>query len=135
MLIEGADRFGLSQLHQLRGRVGRGSHRSFCVLIADASTEDAQERMKAMVDTNDGFRIAEIDLRLRGPGEIVGTRQSGNLDLHVADLVKDARLLELARDAAREIVARDPGLALPEHAGLRESVGRLDPLRAAVIRS
>ena len=135
MVIEDANRFGLSQLHQLRGRVGRGSHRSFCVLIADASTEDAQERMKAMVDTNDGFRIAEIDLRLRGPGEIVGTRQSGNLDLHVADLVKDARLLELARDAAREIVARDPGLALPEHAGLRESVGRLDPLRAAVIRS
>ncbi|MCX7800193.1 MAG: ATP-dependent DNA helicase RecG [Fimbriimonadales bacterium] len=135
MVIEDANRFGLSQLHQLRGRVGRGAHQSFCILVADAGTEDARQRMEAMVSTNDGFRIAEIDLRLRGPGELCGTRQSGNLDLEVADLIRDAHLLERAREAAAEIVAMDPGLERPEHAGLAEGVRKLDPVRAAIVQS
>ncbi|MFZ4508586.1 MAG: ATP-dependent DNA helicase RecG [Fimbriimonas sp.] len=115
MVIEDANRFGLSQLHQLRGRVGRGVHQSFCVLIADAKSEDAQKRMDIMVATTDGFRIAEEDLRLRGPGELAGTKQSGNLDFKLADLVQDGEMLIQAREVAKRIVQADPKLEKPEN--------------------
>lgn len=110
MVIEDANRFGLAQLHQLRGRVGRGGHQGFCVLIADAKSEEAVERMETIVSTTDGFKIAEADLRLRGPGEIMGTKQSGNLDFKIADLIQDAKILEIAREAAIKVVGRDPKL-------------------------
>lgn len=119
MVIEDANRFGLSQLHQLRGRVGRGEHQSFCILIADATTEDARARMDIMVATSDGFRIAEEDLRLRGPGEITGTRQSGNLDFKVADLIQDSKMLEVARQAAIDLLKQDPKLAHPDYAEIK----------------
>lgn len=118
MVIEDATRFGLSQLHQLRGRVGRGGNQSFCILIADAKTEEARTRMEVMVATNDGFRISEEDLRLRGPGELAGTKQSGNLDFKIADLVQDGKMLEVARQAAMEAIERDPALSAPEWAGV-----------------
>jgi ATP-dependent DNA helicase RecG len=118
MVIEDANRFGLSQLHQLRGRVGRGEFQSYCILVADAKNEEARARMEVMTGTNDGFKIAEEDLKLRGPGEIAGTRQSGNLDFKIADLVQDGRMLEVARQAAMDLVAQDPELKAPEHAHL-----------------
>ncbi|HTQ11762.1 MAG TPA: ATP-dependent DNA helicase RecG [Fimbriimonadaceae bacterium] len=118
MVIEDANRFGLSQLHQLRGRVGRGEWQSFCVLVAEAKTDDARARMDIMVQTNDGFKIAEEDLKLRGPGELAGTKQSGNLDFKLADLVQDARLLEVSRQAAMDLISRDPSLSQSEHAGI-----------------
>ncbi len=108
MVIENADRFGLAQLHQLRGRVGRGAQQSFCFLIADAKSEPTRERLGIMEQTNDGFVIAEKDLELRGPGEFMGYRQSGLPDLILADLVKDARTLEEARNIAIELVKQDP---------------------------
>ncbi|HEY9716594.1 MAG TPA: ATP-dependent DNA helicase RecG [Trichormus sp.] len=111
MVIENADRFGLAQLHQLRGRVGRGAQQSFCFLIADAKSEPTRERLGIMEQTNDGFVIAEKDLELRGPGEFMGYRQSGLPDLILADLVKDARTLEEARNTAIELVKEDPELA------------------------
>lgn len=118
MVIEDANRFGLSQLHQLRGRVGRGEWQSFCVLIADAKNDDARARMDVMVSTTDGFKIAEEDLRLRGPGEIAGTKQSGNLDFKIADLVQDQKLLEVSRQAAIKLIEADPKLERPENAGI-----------------
>ncbi|MEZ0325635.1 MAG: ATP-dependent DNA helicase RecG [Fimbriimonas sp.] len=122
MVIEDANRFGLSQLHQLRGRVGRGEFQSFCVLVAEARSEDARQRMEIMTATNDGFKIAEEDLRLRGPGELAGTKQHGNLDLKIADLVQDGRMLEVARQAAIKIIEADPELKRPEHALMLEKV-------------
>jgi ATP-dependent DNA helicase RecG len=115
MVVEDANRFGLSQLHQLRGRVGRGDHQSFCVLIADATTEEARARLAVLVRTSDGFEIAEEDWRLRGPGDVAGTRQHGELDFAVASLITDGVLLERAREAARKVLERDPELAMPEH--------------------
>ena len=110
MVVEDANRFGLAQLHQLRGRVGRGEYQSFCVLVADAKGEDARARMEAMVETSDGFVIAETDLKLRGPGVIAGTQQSGNADFRVADLVQDSKQLEIARQAVFRALERDPQL-------------------------
>lgn len=110
MVIEDANRFGLSQLHQLRGRVGRGVNQSYCVLIADAKSEESRARMEIMRETNDGFRIADEDMKLRGPGDIAGTRQSGNLDFKLGDLVLDSQMLEVARQAAIQIVEADPRL-------------------------
>lgn len=104
MLIENAERFGLAQLHQLRGRIGRGAHESFCILISNAQNADARERLKILEETTDGFKIAEADLRLRGPGELLGERQSGELPLRFGDLLKDADLIiEARRIAARQI--------------------------------
>jgi ATP-dependent DNA helicase RecG len=121
MLIEHAERFGLSQLHQLRGRVGRGPWRSYCILLHSARpTEEAERRIQAMVETSDGFRIAEVDLELRGPGEFFGTRQSGLPEFRVADLLRDGAILDEARGAAQAIVAADPELRAAEHRGLRE---------------
>jgi ATP-dependent DNA helicase RecG len=122
MVIEDANRFGLSQLHQLRGRVGRGSHQSYCILISDARSDDARERMDTMVSTTDGFQIAEVDLRLRGPGELAGTAQSGNRDFKIADLVQDGKLLEVARQAAMRLIDKDSSLGMPEHRGVLEKV-------------
>jgi ATP-dependent DNA helicase RecG (EC 3.6.1.-) len=124
IVIEDADRFGLAQLHQLRGRVGRSEHQSYCVLIANPKSDDGQRRMEIMTRTNNGFLIAEEDLRIRGPGEIYGTRQSGMPSFRVADLVKDMRLLEVARQEAFHLLEQDPDLSRPEHAALREAVER-----------
>jgi len=119
MLIESAERFGLSQLHQLRGRVGRGGNQSYCILMTgNKLSGDAQIRMKTMVSTNDGFEIADADMKLRGPGDMEGTQQSGILNLRIADLVKDGQILEFARTVANDILIKDPELARPEHAGL-----------------
>jgi ATP-dependent DNA helicase RecG len=120
MLIEHAERFGLSQLHQLRGRVGRGEWKSYCILLTGGNLgEDAQRRIDAMTATNDGFRIAEADLELRGPGEFFGTRQSGIPEFRAAELLRDTALLEDARREANGIVSRDPELADPAHRALR----------------
>jgi ATP-dependent DNA helicase RecG len=123
MLIEHAERFGLAQLHQLRGRVGRGSARSYCILLASGLLSDeAQRRLQAMCETQDGFRIAEVDLEIRGPGEFFGTRQAGLPEFRAANLLTDGRLLEEARQEALALVERDPGLRLPEHRPLREAL-------------
>jgi ATP-dependent DNA helicase RecG len=122
MVIVNAERFGLAQLHQLRGRVGRSSLSSTCLLVGGDASPDALERLRALEETNDGFRIAEKDLALRGPGDVLGTRQSGVPTLAFSDLVRHAPLIERARQLADDIVARDPHLRLPEHAGLRRLV-------------
>jgi ATP-dependent DNA helicase RecG len=131
MLIEHAERFGLSQLHQLRGRVGRGPFKSYCILLSAASSDEAKRRIAAMTDTNDGFRIAEVDLAVRGPGDFFGTRQSGLPEFRVADLLRDGALLEEARRDALAVIARDPQLVAPDHRALRAAVlarwrGKLD---------
>jgi ATP-dependent DNA helicase RecG len=110
MIIENADRFGLAQLHQLRGRVGRGSEQSYCFLSTDNRSLGAKQRLGILAQTNDGFVVAEKDLEIRGPGEFIGYRQSGLPDLVLADLVKDAKILEEARNAALEIIRIDPEL-------------------------
>jgi ATP-dependent DNA helicase RecG len=117
MLIEGADRFGLSQLHQFRGRVGRGEHQSYCLLLSDSADAEENPRLKVVVENHDGFALAEEDLKLRGPGEFFGTRQSGLPDLKVAKL-SDVTVLEAARRQAQRIFEDDPQLELPEHAAL-----------------
>ncbi|NJN15351.1 MAG: ATP-dependent DNA helicase RecG [Oscillochloris sp.] len=121
IVIEGAERFGLSQLHQFRGRVGRGSHQSYCILISDKENETTKQRLEAMEQTTDGFKLAEIDLQLRGPGEFFGTRQSGTPDLKVAKLA-DTRLLHAARQEAEQILQDDPQLAADEHILLKRKV-------------
>ncbi|HSJ82450.1 MAG TPA: ATP-dependent DNA helicase RecG [Acidimicrobiia bacterium] len=123
MVIEDADRFGLSQLHQLRGRVGRGEHPGVCLLIADAATEEAEERLAAMVATNDGFELANVDLMIRGQGTVFGTRQSGMADLRLADIIKDFELLSSARHDAFTLVDHDPDLS--RHPELAEEIRAL----------
>ncbi len=126
MVIEHADRFGLSQLHQLRGRVGRSEHKSACLLISHYTpSQDAWRRLKIMEQTTDGFVIAEEDLAIRGPGDFLGTRQSGLPPLSTANLVRDQKVLQLARDDACELLASDPELERPEHDALRDLVTRL----------
>jgi ATP-dependent DNA helicase RecG len=121
MVIENAEKFGLSQLHQLRGRVGRGADKSYCILITTPKlSNDARERIKTMVATNNGFEIAEKDLELRGPGDIEGTRQSGALNLKLADIVKDKQVLEAAKKYAEEIIDKDPELNSMENLRLRQ---------------
>jgi len=123
MVIENAERFGLSQLHQLRGRVGRGAAQSHCILMTGLKlSTEARTRLKTMVDTTDGFKIAEVDLALRGPGDLMGTRQSGALDLLVSDLVKDGEILKTARIAAQELLRKDPLLADREHIMVRTHI-------------
>jgi ATP-dependent DNA helicase RecG len=122
MIIENAERFGLSQLHQLRGRVGRGAEQSYCILMTGQKlSADGRVRINTMVKTNNGFEIAEIDMQLRGPGNIEGTQQSGVLDLKIADLTTDQELLIKARKCVEDLLAADPQLALPEHAILHQS--------------
>lgn len=116
MLIEHAERFGLAQLHQLRGRVGRGPHLSYCFLVAASGrTREAEARLRTLVETTDGFEIAERDLQLRGPGEFFGTRQTGLPELRIANLLTDQDILQEARQAAFALVNTDPRLSAPEH--------------------
>lgn len=120
MIIENAERFGLSQLHQLRGRVGRGAEQSYCILMTTHKlSADGKTRIKTMVDTNDGFKIAEVDLQLRGPGNMEGTQQSGNVDLKIANLATDGPIIEEARKAAIALLEEDATLGKPENAALK----------------
>ena len=125
MIVENAERFGLSQLHQLRGRVGRGSHQSYCVLVTASRSDAARERLRALCATNDGFKIAQEDLRLRGPGDFFGRRQHGLPQLKVADLADDMALLQEAKAAAETLIEADPGLSKPEHRALRRRVAQM----------
>lgn len=125
MVIENAERFGLAQLHQLRGRVGRGKHASCCILISDAQNEEAVRRLKVMCETTDGFRIADEDLKLRGPGDFFGDRQHGLPEMKIADFLSDMNLLREAQDAARAVHAMDPSLDLPEHKKLKSAIQAL----------
>ena len=123
MIIENAERFGLSQLHQLRGRVGRGGNESYCILMTkDKISDDAKIRIDAMVNTNDGFKISEVDLKLRGPGDILGTQQSGILDFKIADLVEDEKILSNASDDASFLLKNDPKLILNENYNIRRFI-------------
>ena len=123
MLVENAERFGLSQLHQLRGRVGRGKEKSNCILVTDAKGEEAKRRMDVMCKTNDGFRIADEDLKLRGPGDFFGARQHGLPDLKISDMLEDVVTLNMAQEAAKEIITSDPSLSA--HRLLKNSVDAL----------
>lgn len=125
MVIENAERFGLSQLHQLRGRIGRGQYKSTCILITDAKNDTAQRRMKVMETTTDGFKIADEDLKLRGPGEFFGSRQHGLPEMKIADMLEDRSTLEETQRAAKEIMARDPELSSPESMALKNEIQRL----------
>jgi len=119
MIIESAERFGLSQLHQLRGRVGRGGDQAYCILMtSEKLSNDAKTRMNAMVHTNDGFEIADVDMKLRGPGDIEGTQQSGIPNLRIADLITDGNILALARDEAIKTLTQDPLLSDPKNKNL-----------------
>lgn len=127
MIIENAERFGLSQLHQLRGRVGRGAEQSYCILMSSYKlSNDSRERLGTMVRTNDGFEIAEVDLKLRGPGDLEGTQQSGVIDLKIASLIHDANMMEYARKLAISILTKDPTLILEEHAGFRNKLSKMN---------
>ncbi|HTF57877.1 MAG TPA: helicase-related protein, partial [Planctomycetota bacterium] len=130
MVVENAERFGLSQLHQLRGRIGRGAQEGYCILFGDPKSEEARERLRVLASTTDGFKIAEADLKLRGPGEFFGTRQSGLPEFRVADLLGDAALLAWAREDAFARIERDPGLAGEGGPALRALLG--DRLRTRV---
>ena len=126
MIIENTERFGLSQLHQLRGRVGRGAEQSFCVLMTgDKLTNEARKRIKTMVDTNDGFKIAEADLEIRGPGNIEGTQQSGVLDFKIFNLINDNHMIEKTRNLAQAILDNDPDLSTAENKNLKDEIVRL----------
>ncbi len=125
MIIENAERFGLSQLHQLRGRIGRGDKESTCVLLSDAQNEEALERFDVLCDTNDGFQIAQKDLELRGPGDFFGNRQHGLPDMHIANLMTDTRILYEAQERAKEICDNDPALQKEENTLLKKEVERL----------
>ncbi len=121
MVIESAEKFGLSQLHQLRGRVGRGSDKSFCILLTGPRlTNEAKERLKILCSTNDGFKIAEKDLELRGPGDIEGTRQSGLLNFKIASLTDDKLLLEIAKEMASRLLLEDPELSAAPNTCLKQ---------------
>jgi ATP-dependent DNA helicase RecG len=133
MLVQDANRFGLAQLHQLRGRVGRGSHASRCIFMGDATSPQTHRRLQAIARLSDGFEVAEEDLQIRGPGDYYGVRQAGFPELRVADLLRDTDLLELARDAARELLAGDPELQSPEHRVLREHFDRLEARAAEMV--
>ena len=123
MVIENAERFGLAQLHQLRGRVGRGAEQSYCVLVTSYKlSKEARTRVETMVRTTDGFEIAQVDMNLRGPGDMMGTQQSGQLDLLIGDLREDEPILSIARQSAQAIIAKDPNLEMEENALIRQQV-------------
>ena len=125
MVIENAERFGLSQLHQLRGRVGRGKEKSTCILVSDAQNEEAAARFKILCETTDGFRIADADLQLRGPGDFFGKRQHGLPELHIADILRDTQMLGVVREAAEKLLRADPTLESTEHAAIKRRVDQL----------
>ena len=122
MLVEDAARFGLSQLHQLRGRIGRGAEKSYCILLQEDPGELAKEKLAVLERTSDGFEIAEADLKLRGPGDILGTAQAGLPPLRLGDLLRDGELMTEARNAARTLLESDPDLSKPAHKHFREFV-------------
>ena len=127
MIIESSERFGLSQLHQLRGRVGRGNAQSYCILMSSSKLSDeAKTRLETMVKSNDGFEIAEVDLRLRGPGNLMGIQQSGILRLKIGDIIKDSDLLKAARNAAYEILKKDPKLKKNENQIIKRTLASLN---------
>jgi ATP-dependent DNA helicase RecG len=122
MIIESSERFGLSQLHQLRGRVGRGADQSYCILLSSYKlSEEGKTRLKTMVETTDGFKIAEVDLKLRGPGNLMGTQQSGVLNLKIADVVKDGQILVAARNTAISLLQEDSNLSKPANANIKRA--------------
>ncbi|MEM9053142.1 MAG: ATP-dependent DNA helicase RecG [Bacteroidota bacterium] len=126
MVIESAQRFGLSQLHQLRGRVGRGAEKSYCILVSDKKlSNEGRKRMKTMTETNDGFKISEVDLELRGPGDLMGTRQSGDLDLNLANLATDGKILAYARNVAMDVLDEDPSLQMEKNANILRRVKQI----------
>lgn len=125
MVIENAERFGLSQLHQLRGRIGRGGYQSYCILISDTQSKTTQKRLEIMCSTTDGFKIADEDLKLRGPGDFFGSRQHGLPDLKIADMTEDIEILRQAAAAARDVLAQDPDLSLDKHKGLKTEIAKL----------
>jgi len=122
MIIEHAERFGLSQLHQLRGRIGRGKYDSCCILVSEPKSDEAKSRLSAMLETQDGFKIAEQDLEIRGPGEFFGTRQHGLPELKIGNIVRDREILELARNEAFELIKKDRFLRRPENRLIRENL-------------
>jgi ATP-dependent DNA helicase RecG len=125
MVIEHAERFGLSQLHQLRGRVGRGKEKSYCILMTTGKlSEDGEKRLRVMESTGDGFRIAEADLEIRGPGDFLGTRQAGMPDFRVANILRDGSLLDKARQSAFDLLGLDPELTSPAHVPLHDELLR-----------
>ncbi len=135
MVIESAERFGLSQLHQLRGRVGRGADQSYCILMSGVKlSSDAKLRLQTMVDTNDGFKIAEVDLTLRGPGDLMGTQQSGVLNLRIADIIKDTPILKIARSTAFRILQQDKDLILPKHKNLFDTYAEISKNKSMWVR-
>jgi len=120
MIIESAERFGLSQLHQLRGRVGRGAEQSYCILLtSDKLSNDSRKRIKTMVETNDGFKISEVDMQLRGPGDILGTQQSGVVDFKKLDLVTDGKIIKISKETVEHILEKDPLLSHPDHSSMK----------------
>jgi len=129
IIIENADRFGLSQLHQLRGRVGRGKHESYCVLVKTPETSGG-ERLDVMKSTNDGFVIAEEDLKLRGPGDFFGSRQHGLPELRIANFATDMNVLRQAQNAAEDLLRKDPELTAPENRKLADQIKRLFEINA-----
>jgi len=133
MIVENAERFGLSQLHQLRGRVGRGRVKSYCILLSDHQNEETKQRLQVMTRTNDGFKISEEDLRLRGPGDFFGQRQHGLPAMKIADLSCDMRLLDEAQTAAKAVLAEDAALELPENLSLRRRISELFELNAETL--
>ena len=126
MMVEDANRFGLAQLHQLRGRIGRGDAQSYCIFVASDSGETSKKRLEILNSTNDGFKIASEDLKLRGPGDLLGVRQSGDMQFKLADIFTDAEILKKASDDATKIIEKDPDLSLPGH---RELAIKLEKLR------
>ena len=126
MIIESAERFGLSQLHQLRGRVGRGAEQSYCILMTSHKlSADAKTRLETMTRTSDGFEIAEVDLKLRGPGDLMGTQQSGVLNLRIADIVRDSEILKIARSYAFEVLKQDPYLSEEDNLPIKSTLEQL----------
>ncbi|HLV50724.1 MAG TPA: helicase-related protein, partial [Flavobacterium sp.] len=126
LIIESAERFGLSQLHQLRGRVGRGAEQSYCILMTGHKlSADAKTRLETMVRTSDGFEIAEVDLKLRGPGDLMGKQQSGVLNLRIADIIKDSEILKIARSYAMQTLKADPNLSSEENIPIKDTYAQL----------
>jgi ATP-dependent DNA helicase RecG len=121
MILHHAERFGLAQIHQLRGRIGRGGHKGYCILLTDGKNPEAMEKLKVLEQSSDGFEIAEADLRLRGPGDVLGTQQSGLADLRFTDFLADTTLLREARAMADKVIAEDPVLE-GEHRALRQLI-------------
>jgi len=130
MVIEDANRFGLAQLHQLRGRIGRGGDQAYCILLSpDRVSDEAAARLRILTQTTDGFKIAELDLKLRGPGELLGTRQHGPAEFRIGDLLRDAALIQKVQRDVQALFARDPYLTHPEHRNLLEHLLNTNPDR------